>query len=131
MHPPCTSFLEIAVRVFIAGVWIFHGLFSKILDGIPRHRLIVGKILGDEFAAPATILIGCLEILLGCWGLSGKYRKPCAGLMTMALVSMNTLEIILARELLISAVGMVLLNLAFIAMIWWWAAKEAHPRNPI
>jgi len=121
---------EIAARGLIAGVWIFHGLFSKILDGIPRHRLIVERILGEEYAVPATILIGCLEILLGCWVLWGKRRRLCAGIMTMALVSMNTLEIILARELLISAVGMVALNLAFTAVIWWWASKESQPSKP-
>ena len=35
---------------------------------------------------------------------------------------MNFLEILLARDLLISAAGMVALNLGFIALIWYWAA---------
>lgn len=60
-----------AARVFIAGVWIFHGLYSKILDGIPRHKQIIGKILGEEVADAATVAIGVMEILLGCWVLTG------------------------------------------------------------
>jgi hypothetical protein len=34
---------------------------------------------------------------------------------------MNTLEIARARSLLISALGMVLLNLSFLAVVWRWA----------
>jgi len=119
-----------AARLFIAGVWIFHGLFSKILDGIPRHKQIVGKILGEEFADAATIAIGVLEILLGCWVLTGLKKRLCAAVMTTALVSMNTLEIIIARELLISAAGMVALNLIFITIIWWWATRKTQSITP-
>jgi cbb3-type cytochrome oxidase subunit 3 len=37
---------------------------------------------------------------------------------------MNTLEILLARDLLISAPGMVALNLCFLGVVWYWAL---HP----
>jgi hypothetical protein len=40
---------------------------------------------------------------------------------------MNTLEIILAEELLISAVGMVILNLGFVTLIWHWALFTPKP----
>lgn len=116
--------------IFIGGVWIFHGLYSKILDGIPRHKLIVGRILGESFADVATVMIGVMEILLGCWVIWGKHRKINASIQTLGLVSMNTLEIILAEDLLISAAGMVVLNLCFIALIWWWATRENHPSQP-
>jgi len=109
--------------VFIAGVWIFHGFYSKILNGIPRHQMIVGEILGEKVANVAVIVIGVLEILVGCWVLSGLFRRLNAAVQTLALVSMNTLEILLARELLISAGGMVLLNLCFLTLVWWWAAR--------
>lgn len=109
--------------IFIAGVWIFHGLYSKILNGIPRHKMIVGEILGETVADAAVIVIGVLEILLGCWVLSGIRRRLNATVQTLALVSMNTLEILLAREFLISAGGMVFLNLCFITLIWWWATR--------
>jgi uncharacterized membrane protein YphA (DoxX/SURF4 family) len=116
--------------VFIAGVWIFHGLYSKILNGIPRHKMIVGEILGETMADAAVIVIGVLEILLGCWVLSGIRRRLNAAVQTLALVAMNTLEILLAREFLISAGGMVLLNLCFITLIWWWATRGDQPIQP-
>lgn len=124
-----TSLQRIAT-ILIAGVWIFHGLYSKILNGIPRHKMIVGEILGETFADAAVIVIGVLEILLGCWVLSRLRRRLNATVQTLALVSMNTLEILLAREFLISAGGMVLLNLCFIALIWWWATRTDQTIQP-
>ncbi len=113
--------------ILIASVWIFHGLYSKLLDGIPRHGLIVARILGDSLAEIATPLIGIGEILMGCWVLSGRYRRSAAALQTLALIPMNTIEIILAPDLLLSPVGMVALNLCFIAFIWWWALRKKSP----
>ena len=113
-----------ALTVVIGSVWIFHGLYSKILGGIPRHQQIVGRILGEEIAEPATVVIGLMEIGMGMWIFSGKYRKLSAGMQSLALVSMNVLEIKLANDLLVSAVGMVALNMLFLSMIWYWAMAE-------
>ena len=110
--------------LLIGGVWIFHGLYSKILNRIPRHRQIVSRILGEKVAVPATILIGTLEVVLGLWVLSGEQRILCAMVQTSGLVAMNTLEILRARDLLISAIGMVFLNLLFLGLIWNWALRN-------
>ncbi len=120
-----------ATGVLIASVWIFHGLYSKILDGVPRHRMIVARILGEPVADFSVIVIGSFEILLGCWVLTGFHRRANATVQTIGLVSMNTLEILLARDLLISAAGMVALNLCFISLIWWWALRGNHPSQPV
>lgn len=114
-------------QIVIGSVWVFHGLYSKILHGIPRHRLIVAKVLGARHAASATRAIGFLEVLLGIWVYTGWQPAVCAIVQTAALISMNTLEISRARELLISAWGMVLLNLAFLALIWYWALLTPIP----
>ena len=118
---------HLLLSILIGGVWVFHGLFSKILGGIPRHRQIVGAILGEGVADVATIVIGTLEILLGVWVFTGRWRRLCASVQTLAIVSMNTLEIALARALLISAPGMVVLNGAFLAVIWYWALTGSNP----
>ena len=124
MNDCCRKFLTI----LIGSVWVFHGLFSKVSNGVPRHRQIVGRILGEGIADGATLGIGMLEILLGLWIFSGIRRRTCALVQTLALVSMNFLEILLARDLLISAPGMVALNLGFIAVIWYWAVSPHHLR---
>src|SRR3984957_19503326 len=91
-------------QIVIGSVWVFHGIYSKILNGIPRHRLIVGKILGKERAQIATRTIGALEFLLGMWAFTGWQSVWCASIQTTAIIAMNSLEILMARELLISAI---------------------------
>ena len=118
-----------AARILIAGVWIFHGLYSKILDGIPRHRLIVGKILGDEWERSAVLAVGIAEVLLGTWVLSRRWPRFCAATQTLAIASMNILEIVYARGLLISAWGMVALNAAFLTIAWWVALRTNDQRS--
>lgn len=112
---------ETLSQIVIGMVWVFHGLYSKILNGIPRHQLIVGRVLGERIARPATKAIGCLEVLLGLWVFTGIARVECAVVQTLVIVGMNTVEIILAGDLLISAMGMVMLNFGFLAVIWHWA----------
>ena len=107
----------------IGSVWVFHGLYSKILLGIPRHQLIVARILGDEWARPATLAIGFGEILLGLWTFSGWRPRFCVLAQTLVLVAMNTLEILRAEDLLISAFGMVFLNFLFLSAGWIWASS--------
>jgi len=113
--------IHLVAQIGIGSVWIFHGLYSKVLNGIPRHRLIVGKILGKERAGVMTKIIGLLEVLLGLWAIANWQPVWCASVQTAALIAMNSLEIILARELLISAIGMLILNLFFLIVVWWWA----------
>ena len=127
-----SSFLQsgtfhIVTQIVIGSVWIFHGLYSKILNGIPRHRLIVGKILGAANAGIATKTIGLLEVLVGLWAFTGWQPVGCAVMQTAAIVAMNTLEILLAGQLLISAVGMVILNLGFLSLVWHWALFTPEP----
>src|SRR3954469_25250218 len=98
-----SSTFHVIAQIVIGSVWVFHGLYSKILNGIPRHRLIVGKVLGNERAPAATRIIGGLEFLLGVWTFTGWQPLWCASIQTAAIVAMNSLEILLARELLISA----------------------------
>jgi uncharacterized membrane protein YphA (DoxX/SURF4 family) len=81
-------------QIAIGGVWVFHGLYSKVLNGIPRHRQIVERVLGKNVGHLATIAIGILEVLLGIWVFSGWQRVGCAVVQMLAIVGMNTLEII-------------------------------------
>ncbi len=108
-------------EVIIGGIWIFHGLYSKLLDGIPRHRQIVGRVVGNRIAGPATKAIGLFEVSLGIWIFTGWQPIGCAAVQTLALVGMNTVEILLAADLLISAAGMLILNLGFLLLVWHWA----------
>jgi len=116
--------LHLALRILIGSVWVFHGLYSKLFDGIPRHRLIVAKVLGEDLATIATRAVGVCEILLGLWAFSHRWPRTCAAVQTLAIVAMNTLEIARAPDLLISAPGMVALNLGFLALGWYSATRK-------
>lgn len=123
---------QLIMTGIIGSVWVFHGLYSKILSGIPRHAMIVERVLGERIAGHATLFIGIVEVLLGLWIFSRLKRRACALVQTLAIAAMNTLEIILARDLLVSALGMVVLNFAFISLIWFWAlaGTRANHRSP-
>lgn len=110
-------------------VWVFHGLYSKLLEGIPRHRQIVERVLGEELAGTALVLVALGEIALGLWMMSGRWRIACALVQTLALLAMNTLEIALARDLLISAPGMLFLNVLFLTAVWLWARARPLPKT--
>lgn len=109
------------LRLTIGGVWAFHGVYSKILEGIPRHRLIVARVLGPDVAGPITILIGIGEVLIAIWLVSGKFPRLCALFQTLVLAAMNFLEIRLANDLLLSAPGMVFLNVILLSTVWYIA----------
>lgn len=113
--------LRIFLRIVVGSVWIFHGLYSKILDLIPRHKLIVGRVLGED-AAFLTPFIGGAEILMGLWVWSAFKGRLCALAQTCALVSMNVLEILFARDLLIHPAGMVALNALLLSAAWFSAS---------
>jgi uncharacterized membrane protein YphA (DoxX/SURF4 family) len=117
---------HLALRILIGAVWVFHGLYSKLFNGIPRHQAILGKVLGvgDDISRPAILLIGVMEISLGIWAWSGRFPRSCALAQTLAVIGMNTLEICFAKDLLISAPGMVALNAAFLSLAWYQATRK-------
>lgn len=85
----------------IAAVWIANGLFCKMLNLVPRHQQIVGRILGIEHSRILTIAIGCSEIFMAIWILS-KIKTKLNALVQIAIVAiMNTLEFILVPDLLL------------------------------
>jgi hypothetical protein len=98
-------------------------LYSKILGGIPRHRMIVARVLGEDWAQAATLAVGICEILLGIWAFTHRWPRTCALVQTIAILTMNTLEISRAPDLLISAPGMVALNCGFLALGWYSATR--------
>jgi hypothetical protein len=62
--------LKKILTVAIALVWLINGLFCKILGLVPRHQMIVARILGENYSFIATKTIGLLEVLMFAWILS-------------------------------------------------------------
>lgn len=112
-----------ALRIATAAVWLVFGLVFKLLDFVPRHRMIVATVLGESFAGPITMAIGAAEGVMGLWILSGFRPRLCAAAQTLAIVTMNALELRLAKDLLLAPVPMVLANTALLAAGWYIASK--------
>ncbi len=85
----------------IALIWIINGFYCKVLNLVPRHELIVLRILGAEYARLLTVLIGISEVIMAIWILSRFKTKLNAITQIVIIATMNTLEFILVPELLL------------------------------
>src|ERR1041384_462698 len=92
-----TTILNFAIGL----VWLINGLFCKLLNFVPRHQEIVGRILGNEHAFLLTKLIGASEVLMFVWIISRIKSKWCAIVQIVVIAAMNTIEFILAPDLLL------------------------------
>ncbi|WP_300358313.1 DoxX-like family protein [Fluviicola sp.] len=85
----------------IAAVWLVNGLVCKVLNLVPRHEQIVARILGPDYSRTFTILIGLSEIIMAIWILT-KFQSRLNALTQIIVVAvMNSLEFILAPDLLL------------------------------
>ena len=104
---------------FIAGVWLWFGLYSKVLNGVPRQQLIVGRILGETHAILLTKTIGILEIGMAIWVLSRIKPRWCAMLQIVLVGTMNTLEFFVIPDLLLFGRLNLVIALLFMALVYY------------
>lgn len=103
----------------ITVVWLINGLYCKLLNGVPRHEQIVARILGHEYAASLTKVIGAGEVLIAIWIISRIRPRWCAALQLVLVGSMNILECLLAPDLLLFGRLNLVNALLFIGVIWY------------
>jgi hypothetical protein len=116
-----SAWLVLSVRIIAATVWFVFGMIFKVLGTVPRHREIVATIVGISSAPLVTVVIGLLETALGFWALSGIRPRSCAIVQTIAIASMNALELIYARSFLLAPIPMVYVNATFLGFVWYAA----------
>lgn len=104
---------------FIAIVWLVNGLFCKILNLVPRHQEIVGIILGNEYSAFLTKLIGILEVFMFVWILSKFKSKICAITQITVVMLMNTIEFMEVPNLLLFGKWNIVFAALFSALIYY------------
>jgi DoxX-like family len=117
-----------ALTFATAAVWLVFGISFKVLGLVPRHRLIVAAVLGDTAAGPVTVIIGAAETAMALWVLSGVRPRLCAAIQSLAITAMNTLELWLARDLLLAPLSMVCANILFLIVVWYCAIKTPRVR---
>ena len=104
---------------FIATVWIANGLFCKVLNLVPRHQEIVGRILGNGHSRCYTIIIGLSEIAMAVWILSGLCTRLNAVVQIFIIATMNILEFFLAPDLLLWGKANAVFAFIFILLIYY------------
>ena len=111
------------IRLCFASVWLFLGLWCKILNRVPRHRAIVGRILGEEHAQVLTFMIGFGEVAIAAWILSGYQWKWSCAAQILLVATMNLLEFALAPDLLTFGRFNLLVALAYITVVAWFGFR--------
>ena len=114
----------------IALVWLANGLLCKVLMLVPRHAAIVARILGPEYATLLTRLIGLGEIGMAAWVLSGIRPRWCAGAQIALVLGMNTLEALLAPDLLLWGRFNALFAVLFCLLIYAHTVGAARLTSP-
>jgi hypothetical protein len=108
------------IRLSIALVWLYQGLWCKVLGGVPRQEAVISTVrfLGAREVRVALITLGLVECGLALWVLSGQRMRQAAIVQTALLVAMNSGGLIWAWHLIPDAVGMILQNFAFLVLVW-------------
>lgn len=114
MPPP------ILIRVAVAMVWIYEGLWCKILGRHPDQKETAASV---PFVGPANahlflVSLGVLECVLGAWTLSGWHLWWAALAQTTLLAVMNTCGLIWARRSIHDPAGMLIKNFVFVILMW-------------
>lgn len=110
----------ILVRFCVASIWLYEGLWCKVLGKAPRQEGIVKAVPLFESGMAAQVLVGLgyVEIALGAWFLSGWTPGWAAIAQTALLVPMNTVGLLYAREQIHDPAGMVLKNAGLLVLGW-------------
>ena len=107
------------VNYIIAGVWLINGMICKILNLVPRHEEIVSRILSEDHSRIFTILIGCSEVLMAVWIVSGITTKLNAITQIIVVATMNIIEFVFAPDLLLWGHYNSLFAFLFILLIYF------------
>lgn len=108
------------IRVAVAGVWLYEGLWCKLLGGEPHQLQVVLAVprYGARVGAFFLKALGVVEVAMGIWALSGILPIPCALAQTVLLVTLNANGIVWARHVIHDPAGMVVKNFAFLVLAW-------------
>jgi DoxX-like family len=117
----------ILIRASIALVWLYQGLWCKLLGGVPRHEAVVGAVpfIGPGAARSVLTVLGLAECCIAAWVMSGKRLRDAAILQTALLIVMNAGGTIWASRFIPDPGSMIVQNFAFLVLIW--IAAEDRP----
>lgn len=90
----------LAARVVMAVVWLYNGLWLKLIAADAHHREIVAATFHDAVLGNRILVgIGSLETLLAIGLLSGRCSRLVNWVQILALVAMNTVGILCSGQI--------------------------------
>ena len=112
------------IRAAVAAVWLYEGLWCKLLRGQPHELKVVESVpyFGPRIGALFLQVLGAVEVALGIWTLSAVAPLQCAMTQTLLLVTLNASGLLWARQIIHDPVGMVIKNSAFLVLVWVMAS---------
>jgi len=115
------------IRGAVAAVWLYEGLWCKLLRGEPREIEVVKAVprYGERFGVPFLMTLGVVEVSIALWVLSGAEPFFCALAQTVLLVTLNANGLIWSRHVIHDPRGMIVKNFAFLVLAWVAAAIPA------
>jgi DoxX-like family len=114
----------IIIRVSVAAVWLYEGLWCKILSRSHSQVDVVTAVprLGPLFGSPFLKVLGVVEVALSMWVMTGIAPGTCTVVQTALLIVLNVNGLIWARQIIHEPLGMVVKNTAFLVLVWVWGA---------
>lgn len=115
------------IHASIALVWLYQGLWCKVLGWNSRQNALVANVpfIGPLAARTVLIALGLIECLIAAWVLSGKRMRHAAFAQTALIIAMNAGGIIWAGRLIPDVGSMLVQNFAFLVLVW--IAAEGSP----
>lgn len=127
MHTMSLPFPPIPLlRAAVAGVWLYEGLWCKLLGRTPSQVKVVTAVprFGARFGAYFLKALGVVEVGLAVWTVSGVAPVPCAIVQTALLIALNVNGLVWARRFIHEPLGMVFKNAAFLVLVWVTGAVQ-------
>lgn len=115
------------IRVAVAAVWTYEGLWCKLLHGQPHELEVVRTVpyFGSRIGGLFLQTLGVVEVGLGIWTLSAVAPLQCAIAQTLLLVGLNASGLVFAHRIIHDPSGMVVKNFAFLVLVWVMAGPPS------
>ena len=110
----------VIIRASIAAVWLYEGLWCKILGRMPSQAEGVAAVprLGPRFGMAFLKVLGLVEVAIAVWVMLGIEPGLCAIVQTALLVVLNVNGLLWARHIIHDPAGMIVKNAAFLVLVW-------------
>jgi uncharacterized membrane protein YphA (DoxX/SURF4 family) len=118
-------------RLSIASVWVYQGLWHKVIALDGRHREIMKQALGATYGGPVCVALGIFECLLGLAVLLNVRPLPVACIQIALLAGMNGAGLLTAAKDIPDPAAMLTMNFAFAMAIWMQGRISQQQRQRI